>query len=158
VSYDQGDHTFKAVSVTLPDECYWCDLPPDEHALTITRMENEAWRTSEDHGFHDVTLEGWPTNIVKHYLSSKIALIHSEASEALEDLRGGNHAAKLSAILIETEDDENPGKPYGFLVELADIVIRCGDLAGIVGGDLEEAVRVKMAYNKTRPHKHGKAL
>lgn len=39
--------------------------------------------------------------------------------------------------------------------ELADIVIRVCDLAQELGIDLGEAVVAKMAYNKTRPHKHG---
>jgi NTP pyrophosphatase (non-canonical NTP hydrolase) len=49
-------------------------------------------------------------------------------------------------------------RPEGFAVELADILIRVGDLCGRFGIDLDEAVRLKMAYNHTRPHRHGKLL
>lgn len=37
-----------------------------------------------------------------------------------------------------------------------DVVVGCQLIAQTVGGDLEAAVRLKMAYNTTRPFKHGK--
>lgn len=46
-------------------------------------------------------------------------------------------------------------KPEGFIVELADAVIRIADLAGALGLDLEAAIRVKHVYNATRPQRHG---
>jgi hypothetical protein len=55
-----------------------------------------------------------------------------------------------------TDYDGALRKPVGFMSELADIVIRVFDLTGALGGDLDAAVRYKMAYNKTRKHKHGK--
>jgi hypothetical protein len=53
----------------------------------------------------------------------KIALIHSEISEALECAREGQMVTTLR------ED----GKPEGFPSELADVVIRCYDLMGALG-------------------------
>lgn len=47
-------------------------------------------------------------------------------------------------------------KPEGVAVELADAVIRIADLCGHLGIDLEAAIDLKMAYNETRPFKHGK--
>lgn len=46
-------------------------------------------------------------------------------------------------------------KPCGFPSELADIVIRVGDLAARMGVDLEHAIVEKMKYNRTRGHLHG---
>ena len=66
-----------------------------------------------------------------------IALIHSELSEALEADRKG--------------DKEN------FAEEMADVLIRVGDLCGGLGIDLEAAVVRKMEKNQDREHKHGKA-
>lgn len=74
-----------------------------------------------------------------------LALIHSEVSEALEDYRTG---AMLEDVTVH-------GKPCGFPSELADVVIRIGDLCGYLGINLENAVATKMAYNATRPYRHG---
>ena len=48
------------------------------------------------------------------------------------------------------------GKPDGFIVELADAVIRIADLCGQLGLDLTQALELKMNYNASRPFKHGK--
>lgn len=74
-----------------------------------------------------------------------ITLIHSELSEAVEDFRVG----KLTTTLTET------GKPVGLPSELADVAIRLFLLAADMGIDLESEIHQKMAYNKTRPYKHG---
>lgn len=93
-----------------------------------------------------------------------LALIHSEVSEALEDYRNGNMGLAFHVNGQEQftpfpkdmmEMAEAGQKPEGFTTELADIVIRVMDLAGNMGIDLEGAIRVKMAYNATRPHRHG---
>src|SRR5699024_2738091 len=56
-------------------------------------------------------------------LSQKLALVSSESTEALEDLRAGKPYEGEDALHI-AED----GKPEGFASELADIVIRVLDL------------------------------
>lgn len=70
--------------------------------------------------------------------SNKIALAHSELSEALEGDRKG------------LMDDKLPHRPMRE-VELADAIIRIFDLAGAYGMDLGGAVEEKMAFNKVRP-------
>lgn len=66
-----------------------------------------------------------------------IALMHSELSEALEAMR-------------------NHGKKEDIAEELADCCIRIFDYCGAHKIDLEEALTKKIAYNKTRPYRHGK--
>ena len=68
---------------------------------------------------------------------SKIALIHSEVSEATEGARKG------------LMDDHIPARPM-VEVELADAVIRILDLCGHEGWDIEGAIIEKLEYNKKR--------
>jgi len=93
-----------------------------------------------------------------------LALIHSEVSEALEDYRNGLMSTVLhmdGGLQIQPEpktflDYASAGaKPEGFPIELADILIRIFDLAGRLNIDLDQAVAIKMAYNATRPERHG---
>ena len=82
-------------------------------------------------------------------LAAKLCLIHSEVSEALECVRDG-------AMTVTVRED---GKPEGFPTELADVVIRCMDLADAMGIDLWAEMERKHAYNRTRTRRHGgKAL
>ena len=73
-----------------------------------------------------------------------IALIMSEAAEALEALRKGNWP------------DEHCPQFSGAEVELADVVIRIMDMAEARGWDVAGAIVAKHEFNKTRPYKHGK--
>jgi NTP pyrophosphatase (non-canonical NTP hydrolase) len=111
--------------------------------MNIANFVMEAHGIAEDHGFWD---GDQPPNIPE-----KLALIHSELSEALECMRDG-------IPLDRPYRDNKTGKPEGFAVELADAVIRIADLCGYLGIDLEYAIELKMSYNRTRPHKHGKVF
>jgi NTP pyrophosphatase (non-canonical NTP hydrolase) len=83
-------------------------------------------------------------------VTAQLALVMTEASEAIECVRDGDYAPRVST--------EKPGKPEGLPSELADIVIRVGQLAHAMGIDLEEAIRVKMEHNAVRVHRHGGRL
>lgn len=110
--------------------------------MTIDEMQREAWRHSERAGFHK--------GAENQSIPTKLMLIVSEASEALEEFRRTGLTPELSK-----NNYWNDGKPEGFPSELADIVIRVGDLAEMLGINLQEAVAEKMAYNKKRPYMHG---
>lgn len=80
-------------------------------------------------------------------IGTLIALVHSELSEALEEVRKGK-----PENLIYFKDS----KPEGMPIELADAVIRIMDICGYYGIDLEDVIRIKHQYNQTRERKHGK--
>lgn len=46
-------------------------------------------------------------------------------------------------------------KPAGIPSEFADVIIRVLDACAAYGIDIDKAIAEKMAYNKTRPYKHG---
>lgn len=105
---------------------------------TLNEWCDESHGVSKSKGWYDGgDADNFPT---------KLALIHSEVSEVLEEYRNGKGM---------TEVYYKDGKPEGIPIEIADILIRVFDVCGYNKIDIEEAVRVKTAYNKTRPHRHG---
>ena len=77
------------------------------------------------------------TRFGKALVAEKLALIHSEISEAMEGARKN------------LMDDKLPHRKM-IEVELADALIRILDLAGALQLDLAGAVQEKMAYNAVR--------
>lgn len=107
-------------------------------------LARRAYENARDHGF-------WSDEdhlMNTQELLAKIALMHSELSEALEAIRDGH-------LHVTYRED---GKPEGLLPELADCAIRIFDLVGAICRE-EAFARVlleKMRYNTSRPFLHGK--
>ena len=153
-----------------------------EPGPSLSKLRDEAYENARAHGFHDV-----PRTVgdAMALLTTEIG----EAYEAFRDggapaqvwyeekvlayratgepiVTGGKHLSVT--VQHETpypslpggdEDREHPYKPCGVPSEIADLIIRALDFSGEHGIDIERAVLEKMAYNKTRPFKHGgKAL
>jgi hypothetical protein len=108
--------------------------------MEIRELQAEAHQNAIEHGFYD----GAERNF-----GEAIALVHAELSEAIEDYRNGRQP---NEIYYEGE------KPCGIPVEIADAIIRLFDIGGGWKMDLVTAIMLKMAYNRTRPYKHGKVI
>ena len=120
--------------------------------MTIHNLVKIAHSAAQEKGFWDGG---------GHNISEKLMLIVSELGEAQEALRKDKHTDPGEIALVEgaedtfVEDFQTIVKDT-FEDELADAVIRIADLAGHLRIDLEKHVELKLRYNKTRPHKHGK--
>jgi NTP pyrophosphatase (non-canonical NTP hydrolase) len=111
-------------------------------AAVVKKLVDDAHGNSVAKGW-------WNKPMTDETVPSKISLMHSELSEALEEFRNGKGPDEIYF------NPEKPDKPEGFSVELADTIIRIFDLCGKLNIDIYKAIKIKMAYNATRPHRHG---
>ena len=99
-------------------------------------------------------------------IPAQLMLIVTEAAEAMEDLRNPNMinpCGMMTADKTSTVGHRSPGeeyydedaKPIGVGSEAADIVIRTFNLCRRAKIDIVSEIRRKMAYNASRPFRHG---
>ena len=120
-----------------------------EDSIRRKLLEGLELLVSEAHG--TAIEHGWYPDDDEVNIPEKLALIHSEVSEALEDYRDSTDTPEI----LQDVCVSHSGVPYGFAIELADVIIRVADLCGKLGIDLGAAVACKMDYNKSRPFRHG---
>lgn len=99
-------------------------------ALCYSLSYKSGWHHNKAGELIDINAEG--------QTPTKLCLIHSEVSEAMEGYRKGLNDDHLSERKM-------------FEVELADAVIRIFDLAGAHNLDLGGALLEKLVYNQQRP-------
>lgn len=128
-------------------------------SVALQLLAKAAFSNSKNKGFHEE-----PRNFPE-----ELALVHSEVSETLEEHRSGRGFDE-HYYSYDINDGENRwesdvregmgtlGKPEGIAAEIADIIIRLGDICGNEDRpvDISRAVIEKLRYNATRPHKNGK--
>lgn len=100
------------------------------------RQQEENYHINTNHGFED-------DNGDEGQLGLKIALIHSELSEALESFRHGDPASDHIPEFTGSEE------------EFADAIIRIMNIAQRRGLRVAEAMIAKQAFNSAREYKHG---
>lgn len=109
---------------------------------TIAEMTAEVVENNKAHGWHDD-----PPS-----LPECMMMIVTEAAEAVEAWRRWGTDDRTGAL--ESWNSSLP-KPEGLGSEFADILIRLLDDAYLFGVDLAAEYERKMAYNRTRPFRHG---
>lgn len=127
----------------IRDSCCHIKALLVENETAIGNVMREVHRTATEKGWYEQE-RGFP---------ELIALVHSELSEALEAY--WDWGLSQDAYLHFVDDEKGDSKPEGIAAELADVIIRVCDMCQHLGIPLEEALKVKMAYNRTRSYRHG---
>lgn len=140
--------------------------------MKIKELIKNSYETSKSKGFHDIN-----DKLIKNIkseedkkalndliITQKLMLISSEVVEAMESIRK-NRYTKMSKSEINTLLLEHDSKYVSlfektvkdtFEDEIADVFIRLGDLCGKFNIDINNHIKLKQRYNKTREKMHGK--
>lgn len=131
----------------------------------LTTIANDIFEANASKGFWDR----------ERLLTETTMLIVTELAEAVEEERAGNAGiyyrdtqegkdlperdVHIGVDSLARPDYWTPAplKPEGVDVELIDALIRLLDLLGSRGVDVDDLLKQKLAYNATRPARHGKA-
>lgn len=106
---------------------------------TISHWKATTHKTAVQSGW-------WPTTLSEDSAVAQAMMgMHAEVNEAWECWRERDLGMRTAL----------DGKPEGFSVELADVLIRLLNFCEQFDVDIETAMETKNAYNKTRPHRHG---
>lgn len=177
---EDGDGAVTTVVHGAPDT-------DEQRVISIDTEVERSWREAENLGWHR-SWEALRTGVARAqlagtltkkeaqeqivaWINSKLLLIVSEVCEAQDELRKGHsitdvyysdeHTASTGEVAVDqqyTEDGRPKLKPEGFLVELADAMIRIEDLVGVVTEGEPSFGQIKLdklAFNATRGQMHG---
>lgn len=132
----------------------------------LDAIGRQCLATAEEHGWWEKYEGEDALKFFVEIIASKLMLTVSEEAEALEETRDDMDLKKVYYTRTTKEGnrtiiERSPvptadiNKPEGFGIELADAVIRIFDLAYKHDISLGEFIKMKMAYNESRPYKHG---
>lgn len=106
-----------------------------ESSKPLDGLAKEIRDINHANGWNVTTVAEWSDEQNKYKFPAVIALIHSEASEALEAYRRGDRA--------------------NFLEEMADTLIRVLDCIGCFPESFDDVVAAKLEKNRHRGFRHG---
>lgn len=155
----------------LVDDSYGTATDKGWHDNLKAGTKPTTFPTTLQSGSSLVTPDGMEPQVAEvsvDYIATKLMLACGELHEALEELRAGRRPdeiywkhRKTGEIFPRTASESvrditaSGFKPEGVPIEIADCIIRLGDLCGLLGIDLQTALKIKAEYNRTRPYRHG---
>ena len=118
---------------------------------TVKSLIKESHKTAVE--------KGWWENPDRN-LYEQLFLMHTELSEAGEELRSGHgveYVYENADRPVSNYNGDTLLKPEGFLAEIADLFIRAGDTLGRYGltSKFLDVLEAKLEYNKHREYRHG---
>lgn len=134
----------------------------------LNELRDKIHENAKQKGFYkeEELSKKWNVNNIRSiqhaFFAQKIALIHSELSEALEADRKGKKANLEGLDFALNDLGKKFTDAFEYCVkdtiedELSDVIIRVLDLCGWLEIDIEKHVEYKMEYNKLREYKNGK--
>jgi hypothetical protein len=121
--------------------------------------------------------KGWNEGAKEKAIGDWCMLKVTEIAEAYEDHRAGRSPTEIywedesgrkysygqtREAIAAWANDESPSesekptfKPCGIPIEMIDTLYRVLHFCAVYGLDADELMEMKMAYNKTRPYRHG---
>jgi NTP pyrophosphatase (non-canonical NTP hydrolase) len=117
-------------------------LKAEQGSMTIDRLCVESMAQAIRKGWAKKTKNGYKDRDFLNLLM----LVVTELAEAVEEYRNGH-----PTNLIYFKD----GKPEGIPIEIADVFIRLGNICIEKNIPIDFAIKMKLAYNESRPYRHG---
>lgn len=116
--------------------------------LKLNDFARSIFENAKDKGFHSLSKSE------DEFIEKATNNLHDEISELHEAWRKGQ-LRELCDKNIPVKLGRSIDLMNNLEEELADIIIRTLDMAHRLNVNIEEAVKAKHEYNKTRPHRHG---
>ena len=113
---------------------------------TINEIADAVYENAIQHGFHNEPVEVWWPKMLLNSIGE------------ITEVWDADRAGQLQKLCDKAEKMVQLGlRPLTNLEEeYADRIIRALDESRRIGINIQEAIEIKHAYNKTRPFKHGK--